>query len=102
MVNIARNSGLLKLGTKNKTKRIHGSPEWLVVLSVGIFVKQVERLQLSVVPQSVGITKMKQSWTTTTMVVSQGKYTIRLTNKGMCIGRIERISSKQNRSQFRR
>lgn len=59
MVNIARNSGLLKLGTKNKTKGIHGSSEWFVVLSVGMCVKEVEGLKLSAVPQSLGPTKMK-------------------------------------------
>lgn len=59
MVNIARNSALLKLGTKNKTKGIHGSPEWFVILNVGMFVKEVEGLKLSAVPQSVGTTKMK-------------------------------------------
>lgn len=56
MVNIARNSGLLKLGTKNKTKGIHGSSEWFVVLSV---CKELEDLKLSAASQSVGTTKMK-------------------------------------------
>lgn len=52
MVNIARNSELLKLGTKNKTKGTHESPELLVVLSVGLFVKEVESLNLLAVPHS--------------------------------------------------
>lgn len=96
MVNTARNSGLLKLGTKNKTKGIHGCPEWFVLLSVGMCVKEIESLKLSGNHQNERImdynchgwqSRQIHNWTD-----NQGG------RKGMCM---ERICSELNRTRSR-